>query len=276
MKTNRRIVIALAMLLIGVQAFAQEQTVRAFSHRGGRMENDENTLEAFIISRDLGYHGYETDIRMTSDGVLVVTHDETLDRTTNGSGVVEESTWADLQKLDTKGGHKLIRLEQLMEFLEGQTNLYVEFELKTKPVNLYPEERLEEYCDKLWDIVMANEPEDGDYLFTSSDQRGLKYLKEKHPEGKYLVIFNEGVNDKTIAVAKALGIPRIGCMMEGTTRKYVDKAKKEGLTVSLWPTHKIEDFVLGIYLGSDYLCTDIPEETMRFMAEKMPWVEVVY
>ena len=64
---------------------AQEQEIRLFSHRGGRMEHDENTLSAFQASYDAGYRGFETDIRMTADGELVVTHDSSLERTTNVS-----------------------------------------------------------------------------------------------------------------------------------------------------------------------------------------------
>lgn len=60
------------------------QTVRAFSHRGGRLERDENTAYAFQKSWESGFTGFETDIRMTKDGVLYLTHDSTLERTTNG------------------------------------------------------------------------------------------------------------------------------------------------------------------------------------------------
>ena len=64
--------------------------------------------------------------------------------------------------------------------------------------------------------------------------------------------------------------------MEGTSRDMVAKAKKAGLVVSLWPTTKIQDFILGCYLGADYLCTDIPEETMTFMSNNMPWIKIKY
>ena len=56
-----------------LDASAQEQEIRLFSHRGGRMEHDENTLSAFQASYDAGYRGFETDIRMTRDGALVIT-----------------------------------------------------------------------------------------------------------------------------------------------------------------------------------------------------------
>ena len=65
MKAIRLIALA-ACMAATLDASAQEQEIRLFSHRGGRMEHDENTLSAFQASYDAGYRGFETDIRMTS------------------------------------------------------------------------------------------------------------------------------------------------------------------------------------------------------------------
>ena len=46
--------------------------------------------------------------------------------------------------------------------------------------------------------------------------------------------------------------------------------------MSLWPTEKIEHFILGIYLGADFLCTDIPQECMTTIREHFPWCNVIY
>ena len=81
MKAIRLIALA-ACMAATLDASAQEQEIRLFSHRGGRMEHDENTLSAFQASYDAGYRGFETDIRMTRDGELVISHDETLARLT--------------------------------------------------------------------------------------------------------------------------------------------------------------------------------------------------
>lgn len=274
----KRIATAIALITLSVSAaYAQSQTVRAFSHRGGRLEFDENTLSAFEASRDAGYNGFETDIRMTKDGKLVICHDATLERTSNGTGIVEEKTLKEIMELDTKGGHKMITLDEFLDFLKTcrHEGMYVEFELKTNPTKLYPQERLEEYCDKLYKAVMKTHIEGATFLFTSSDYRGLRYLMGKY-NADCLMITSDPVNDKSIALAKALGINRIGAKMPGTSRQWVEKAHKEGMIVSLWPTHKIEDFILGCYLGADYLCTDIPIETMKTMNEKFPWIKVIY
>ena len=263
-------------ILSATATYAQQQEIRVFSHRGGRMEFDKNTMTAFQASYDAGYRGFEVDIRFTKDNQMVITHDSTLERTTNGKGVVEEKTADELRALITKKGGKLAFLPELLDWLKDKKGLYVEFEMKTKPVELYPEARLQEYCDMLYSMVMANKPADAEYVFTSSDYRGLRYLQQKYPGVDLLMITSKPINDWTIRMAKALGVTRIGAKMPGTSREAVQQAHEEGLIVSLWPGHTIGDFMLGCYLGADFLCTDIPIAVKKFAAEQTPWLNVKY
>jgi glycerophosphoryl diester phosphodiesterase len=69
-------------------------------HRGNRAHAPENTLESFLEAVALGVDGLEFDLRVSRDGQLVVFHDATLDRTTNGQGAVDQLTLAELQRLD--------------------------------------------------------------------------------------------------------------------------------------------------------------------------------
>ena len=273
----KKATLLLAASIMAATAIAQDQQVRFFSHRGGRMEFDENTIPAFEASYKAGYRGYETDIRMTKDGKLVILHDSNLTRTTDTEGVVEQMTEAQIRKARTKKGNKVMFLDELMDWLDSKGDVtYVEFELKTTPVNLYPEERLREYCDKLYERVMRNKPEGATYLFTSGDYLGLRYLQQKHPGVQMLLITGKPCNDETIALCKAMGIDRLGATMDGTSRAAVKKAHEQGLIVSLWPGQSTADAMLGVYLGADFLCTDIPVEVKGFMAAKAPWVNAVY
>jgi glycerophosphoryl diester phosphodiesterase len=256
--------------------YAQTQEIRVFSHRGGRMEHDENSIQAFRASYGAGYHGFETDIRMTKDSELVIMHDASLERTSNGKGVVEEQTAGEIRKLKTKGGNNILFLEELLDFLRDKPGLYVEFEMKTKPESLYPEDRLAEYCNKLYKAVMDKRPADATYVFTSGDYRPLRYLQSHYPGVDLLLITSKPCNDETIALCKTCGISRLGATMNGTSRESVQKAHKEGLIVSLWPGYSVDDFMLGAYLGCDYMCTDIPVGLKRWITEKTPWLKVKY
>lgn len=70
------------------------------AHRGGGRLAPEETLEAFNAARMIGADVLETDVRSTSDGVLVLMHDETVDRTTDGTGAIHAKTWAEVEALD--------------------------------------------------------------------------------------------------------------------------------------------------------------------------------
>ena len=73
---------------------------KIFAHRGSKIDCPENTLSAFKKAIEVKADGIELDIHLTKDGEIVVIHDETIDRTTNGTGEVEDFTLAELQSFD--------------------------------------------------------------------------------------------------------------------------------------------------------------------------------
>src|SRR5919109_1700925 len=94
---------ALAALALAAPAVANpwlERRPLNIAHQGGEIEAPSDTLYAFKRARKLGADVMEMDLHMTSDGHVVVMHDETVDRTTNGSGSVEDMTLAEVKKLD--------------------------------------------------------------------------------------------------------------------------------------------------------------------------------
>ena len=112
--------------------------------------------------------------------------------------------------------------------------------------------------------------------FTSSDYRALRYMQMNHPDAELMLITGKPCNDETIDFSKAVGIKRLSCTMDGTSRKAVKKAHKEGLTVILWPGQSVEDFMLGAYLGCDLMCTDVPIRVKNWLAENAPYIKVKY
>jgi glycerophosphoryl diester phosphodiesterase len=78
---------------------------RIFAHRGGGTLAPENTLAAFRLGQSLGYGAHEFDVKLSKDGVAMLLHDETLERTTNGRGRACDFTWKELSMLDAGGWH---------------------------------------------------------------------------------------------------------------------------------------------------------------------------
>ncbi len=70
------------------------------AHRGARSNAPENTLAAIRLAREQGAGWVEVDVKLTQDGIPILMHDETLERTTNGKGLVAEASWQDLRMLD--------------------------------------------------------------------------------------------------------------------------------------------------------------------------------
>jgi glycerophosphoryl diester phosphodiesterase len=81
-------------------SFLANTRPRVFAHRGGCALGPENTIAAFDRGRAAGADGLELDVRFSADGVVVVCHDDTLDRTTSGTGLVAAHRAADLAKVD--------------------------------------------------------------------------------------------------------------------------------------------------------------------------------
>ena len=80
---------------------------RCVAHRGAGKLAPENTLAAFKLGASHGYRMFECDVKLSSDGVPFLLHDDTLDRTTNGQGVAGLQTWQALQKLDAGSWHSI-------------------------------------------------------------------------------------------------------------------------------------------------------------------------
>lgn len=110
---------------------------RAFAHRGwhlGDLEGLENSLPAFQQAVTEGYRYLETDVHATSDGVVVVHHDASLDRTTDGAGLISRQTWAQLRSVKIGGRAPLSRLEDVLEELpEARFNIDVKSNEAVEP-----------------------------------------------------------------------------------------------------------------------------------------------
>jgi glycerophosphoryl diester phosphodiesterase len=87
------------------------------AHRGASIDEPENTLRAFARAIELGVDMLELDVNLTRDGALVVIHDTTLERTTNGAGLVREHTLADIQSLDAGRGQRVPTLGEVFDLV---------------------------------------------------------------------------------------------------------------------------------------------------------------
>ena len=138
-----------------------ENNIYVAAHRGWSEKYPENTMEAYQAAIDLNVDQLEIDIRITKDGELVLIHDATVDRTTNGTGKVCDFTLAELRELDAgswKGeqfkGAKIPTLLEFMELIKDLPDMTVDFELKEYPVPGW-ENTAYSVCDRVMKIIDA-------------------------------------------------------------------------------------------------------------------------
>ena len=130
------------------------------AHRGWKTKYPENTIPAFRAAMELGVDQLECDVRVTLDGELVVIHDATVDRTTNGRGLVAEKTFAELRALDAGcymgeefRGERIPTFRELMELVRDHPTITLDVELKEYPDQPGNETRALEVCDRVLAMI---------------------------------------------------------------------------------------------------------------------------
>ena len=112
---------------------AQQYHAGAVAHRGFNTRAPENTYAAGQMCIDTGVEYVEIDVRRTKDGVHVVLHDSTVDRTTDGSGAIRDMTWAQVKKLDAGSwygeefkGQRIPRVDEYLAWAKGRIKVYLD------------------------------------------------------------------------------------------------------------------------------------------------------
>lgn len=156
-----------------------EDNFVVIGHRGASAYFPENTISAFRAAYEMGAEMIELDILLSKDGVPVAIHDETLDRTTNGKGLVADYSLEELRKLDAglwfgeeHAGEQIPTLEEVLEFAKGKIALNIE--IKTEAVTDVLSGGIEE---KALSLVKKYGMEDY-VLFSSFDYRAISHLKQ--------------------------------------------------------------------------------------------------
>ena len=151
-------------------------------HRGDSANYPENTMAAFRAAIAAGVDMIETDVRLSSDGVPVLIHDRTVDRTTDGTGYVKEKTFAELRALNAgteTAPQQIPALEELLELL-ASTDVTLNLEVKEYHEE-GNEERSRECVDKCEELIrrygMAEK-----MLFNSFDAPVLSYIAKTYPQ----------------------------------------------------------------------------------------------
>lgn len=155
-----------------------KQNIYVAAHRGWCSKYPENTMLAFRKAIEIGVDQLETDVRVTRDGELVLIHDATVDRTTNGKGLVCDKLLAEIKTLDAGQGEKIPTMREFMELVKDHPTMTLDIELKEYPT-AGREQLSYDVCDRA--LAMIDEYGFSDRVVINTFNARLhEYIREKY------------------------------------------------------------------------------------------------
>ena len=203
-----------------------------YGHRGASGHAPENTLEAFRLAMDMGADGFELDVHLSKDGELVVIHDESVDRTTNGTGLVRELTLAQMKELDACNGMEKYRgakiptLGEVFDLIRD-THHIVNVEVKGDDW-FYPQ--IEEKC-----LALAKEKGlENRVIYSSFNHYTLMRLRELKPDAKLGMLFGD-IMVRPWEYAQQLGVDYLHPMkMNIYVPGFAEGTYAAGYGINMW------------------------------------------
>jgi len=250
-----------ALLTMALATAKGEEKVRLIAHRGGSQEADENTLAAFTEAYEKGLRAFETDVRITKDNQLVLMHDDTVDRTTNGHGTIEALTADEVKALRSKkSGSPVPFLADLLAAFKNKPGVFLQLEIKPGKASV-SEDRLALFLRLLTGQVAKDFPHEA-YCYSSFDQRSLATVKRARPEVSTTLLYSAAPDVKLLDTLKTLGCDRISTIPSKTSKEFVLAAKQAGYKVACWSVKTDEDLALAQSLGLEGVTTDCPRRML--------------
>ncbi|MBS0526782.1 MAG: glycerophosphodiester phosphodiesterase [Proteobacteria bacterium] len=230
------------------------------SHRGGALLWPENSRIAFENTARLPVEQVEFDVHPTRDGKLVVIHDDTLDRTTDGKGPVAARDWAELAKLVLKGtgGQRMLLLDEVIEIFRP-TPIVLRIEIKCGADRMpYPghASRVAETLKQsgVLDRCVVSSFQLSTVLEAVAAARPSKHVWLVTPN----VQIDIGLANVT-ATAKAANVPMLGLRQNMLNAEIVAAVRKAGLGIGGWACNDADAIARLLALEVDVFTTDRPD-----------------
>lgn len=231
----------------------QFNDVEIVAHRGYAAVHAENTMEAFRRSIQMGADTLEIDVHHSKDGVPVVIHDDTLDRTTTGTGRIREKTVAEIQQVDAGkkfspefAGCGVPLLEEVLELCGGKVGLQLELK----------EHNTEEELRAILHLVNQYEMMERT-TFISFYPDNLRILRTLNEDIELALLSNEPVDLKALAeLGNATLLIQLSAVLSHP--QLVAATKAAGVGLGVWTVRSMEEAYKLVELGVRRLTTDIP------------------
>ncbi len=228
-----------------------------WAHRGASGYAPENTLAAFQKAVDLGADGVELDIQLTKDDQIVVIHDETIDRTSDGKGWVKDYTLEELRAFNynrTKPEYKHADIPTMREVFEllRPTGLFINIEIKTGVV----------FYEKIEEKILALTKEMGmedRVCYSSFNHYTVTRIHELKPDAEVGFLYADGPIDMPSYGVKhgvnALHPALYNLQYDG----FVKECKEKGLKLNVWTVNERPYMEMCCQYGVDAIITNYPD-----------------
>ncbi|MFD1426751.1 glycerophosphoryl diester phosphodiesterase [Kroppenstedtia sanguinis] len=240
-------------------------SIRIFAHRGFSSVAPENTMAAFREAAQAGADGLELDVHLTKDGEVVVIHDETVNRTTDGEGKVRKLTLEELRRLDAGSrfakefaGEKIPLLHEVLE-LVADRNLWLNIELKN---NKFPYPGLEEKVLELisqYDLAQKT-------VFSSFNHYSLRRIKEKQPDADIALLYMAHLIEPW-NYAAWMGATSLHPYWPTVTEELVQGCREQGLSLRPFTVNQARMMDRLIQLDVDAIITDKVDRLAGLLVE---------
>ncbi|WP_108668968.1 glycerophosphodiester phosphodiesterase [Peribacillus acanthi] len=232
-----------------------------YAHRGSKGTHPENTMAAFREAVRLGVDGIELDVHLSKDGELVVIHDETVDRTTDGTGQVKDLTLSQLKKLDAGSwfskefqSETIPTLKEILQLLQG-TNILLNVEIKNDVIQYVGIEEkvlkdLEEYAYKDKAII------------SSFNHYSVRKIKQLDPEIQTAILFVE-ILVEPWKYAASIGASALHVYIPIAYTEMSREAERNNYPVRVWTVNDEVEMKKLIEMNIDTIMTDFPQKAMQ-------------
>ena len=243
----------------GDSALSEEQVMINYAHRGASSYYPENTMSSFRAALDMGANGIETDVHETSDGVLVLFHDDTLDRVTDANGDITKYTFQQLTaiRVFSKDQRCTDRIASLSEFLNEFSSKSIRFAIELKQAGTE-----KKVIDVLEKYDMRNKA-----TLTSFSFDTLKAARAYNPCYRIGYLYGEKEKD-VIAKMHSIGGEEL-CPCASLIKSSADtmKLRREGFGVRVWGV-KDEDTMKRMCLANvDGMTVNFPDRLAAYLRE---------